>query len=653
MLESSPPTRFKNHTAATLATLLAVFAFGGCGDDAGAAGDPPGPSITPLLDTDRESNASIGPDGGTVEATGADGTEYTLTLPADALVEETEISLTPIIRIDDLPMSGGFVAGVHFEPSGLELFRTAILTTTPPAELSLGADEALTGFVYDGSGENLALTLAEAAESSFSLPVDHFSGGGGGAANPAELAAASTPGSSNAFIAQIIRAIAASDTEAAQSSLREWYATRVKPRLQAAVSNDSALERALDEYRRWLVAEGGVPLPIDVSALISESEALASDAFRAAVARANDLCERQESFIEAEEALLWQRRAESVLPQSVLLADGLDRRSVLNELCVQVVFVSTFFPPSPFIGEPALLQAVVGFAFGDGPTEFSSGMAVNVLSIGANPAGATEVTDDSGAVELTLTPDSGSVEIEVDACIGFAVGAGAITGASVCQQAFIVRGLVVSPSSVTVTPGASQQFTAQLLGVDEPVTWSVTGGSIDANGLYTAGATPGTFTVTATGVANPSLVATAEVTIEEDTGEPVTSAWLGTAQCFDIDTLGLVRPSGVAVIRTGSQLEIHFPRVDPGTGEATFRTPCVSDDLVYVATLTGDSFTGSTNDCFRGPCAISGTLSGDTISGTAVWQGDCECSTDFEATVANNCAVLSSGSDPLRMSCSP
>jgi len=41
-----------------------------------------------------------------------------------------------------------------------------------------------------------------------------------------------------------------------------------------------------------------VPLPIDVAALISESHNLAADAFREAIARANDLCERNASFEE-------------------------------------------------------------------------------------------------------------------------------------------------------------------------------------------------------------------------------------------------------------------------------------------------------------------------------------------------------------------
>jgi hypothetical protein len=292
---------------AAAAAAFAILGLSACGSD-GDGEEAQGPSISPVLDTERESSATLGPQGGAVSATGADGTEYTLTIPADALIEDTEISLTPILSIDDLPMSGGLVAGVHFEPSGLELFRTATLSVTLPSAPAVGAGEALAGFLYDEDGENLALALTEAVGSSFTVPVDHFSGAGSGAANPGELSAASTPGSPNDYIAQLVGAIQDDDTEEAESILREWYETRVKPRLQAGVSNDEALGRALGEYRRWLNADKAVPLPIDVGGLLSESEELAADAFREAIARANDLCERQGSFVEAENALIWQRR---------------------------------------------------------------------------------------------------------------------------------------------------------------------------------------------------------------------------------------------------------------------------------------------------------------------------------------------------------
>ena len=74
--------------------------------------------------------------------------------------------------------------------------------------------------------------------------------------------------------------------------------------------------------------------------------------------------------------------------------------------------------------------------------------------------------------------------------------------------------VTVTPSSVTLKPGATQQFTASD-SAGLPVTWSATGGTITTSGLYTAGATTGTFTVTATD--SNSNKGTASVTIQNST----------------------------------------------------------------------------------------------------------------------------------------
>ena len=635
--------------SAQLAAFLSAFILlgpSGCSSDGSESQQ--GPSISPQLDTARQAIATIGAAGGSLTAIGSDGTEYTLTIPADALLEDTPITLIPIIDIPDLPMSGGFLGGAQFEPSGLELFRTATLRVTLPSAPDLDSDALLAGFVYDEDGKNLALTIAEADGESFSLPVLHFSGGGAGSATSSDLKETFVAGTADAFATEILEALNDSDAQTMESSIRRWYEEKIKPALQAAAASDQALERALPEYQRWLNAEGLVFVSglVDRSALLSDSRTLAAAALRDAIARANDLCERQKSFIEAEKALIWQRRAESVqLPEDLLLANGLDWTSVERDLCVQVLFESTSFPQAPAVGEPALLQVVVGFAFGEEPIEFSSGMVVNMLATGANPAGATEFTDDSGRVELTLTPDGATVEIEVCACIGGAVGAGTVTGGFICQEAFIVRGLVVSPATVTLAPGAGQQFTAELLGVDEDVTWSATGGTIDQSGRFVAGSTSGTFTVTAISLTDPSLVATARVTIEGNPVEPVTILFLGDFEAIEFGRLEASGPAGIKVVQAGSLLEIFFPTVIPDSVERPFRTP-VEPEWVHRATLSGSSFSGSRDGCSK-DCEITGTLDGDQIVGR-VGMGPCtnrdgpgDCYVAFDATMTDKCVDLS------------
>jgi hypothetical protein len=72
----------------------------------------------------------------------------------------------------------------------------------------------------------------------------------------------------------------------------------------------------------------------------------------------------------------------------------------------------------------------------------------------------------------------------------------------------------VTPATTSVAPGQQTTFAATVTGANDPtVTWTATGGTIDQTGKYTAGTTPGTYTVTATSKADPSASATGTVTI--------------------------------------------------------------------------------------------------------------------------------------------
>ena len=72
----------------------------------------------------------------------------------------------------------------------------------------------------------------------------------------------------------------------------------------------------------------------------------------------------------------------------------------------------------------------------------------------------------------------------------------------------------ISPASVSLQTGGTQQFTAIVTGsTNTSVAWSATGGSISSSGLYTAPSTTATYTVTATSVADTSKSASAVVTM--------------------------------------------------------------------------------------------------------------------------------------------
>jgi hypothetical protein len=97
-----------------------------------AFGEPPANPLTINvgLDATRAVSSTIAMDGGTLSATAADGTRFTLILPPHALLSPERITMTPISAIAGLPMSGGLVAGVQFGREGLLLLEPATLTIT-------------------------------------------------------------------------------------------------------------------------------------------------------------------------------------------------------------------------------------------------------------------------------------------------------------------------------------------------------------------------------------------------------------------------------------------------------------------------------------------------------------------------------------------
>ncbi len=113
--------------------------------------------------------------------------------------------------------------------------------------------------------------------------------------------------------------------------------------------------------------------------------------------------------------------------------------------------------------------------------------------------------------------------------------------------------LSVTPASALIAPGGTQQFTATISGfTNTAVTWSVdtvaggnaTTGTITSGGLYTAPATAGSHTVTATSVSDTSLTSSATVTVAQMSVSPATAyvAPAGTQQ-FTATVPGTANPT--------------------------------------------------------------------------------------------------------------
>jgi hypothetical protein len=133
--------------------------------------------------------------------------------------------------------------------------------------------------------------------------------------------------------------------------------------------------------------------------------------------------------------------------------------------------------------------------------------------------------------------------------------------ATVTLAAAAVVAVSINPTSASVQTGSTQTFSAKVTGTSNTgITWTATGGMISPGGVYTAGSASGTFSVTATSMADNSKSAKATVTVTAT--PPVisvaispTSAFLpsGSTQGFSASVTGTSN-SGVTWTATGGTI---------------------------------------------------------------------------------------------------
>jgi hypothetical protein len=123
--------------------------------------------------------------------------------------------------------------------------------------------------------------------------------------------------------------------------------------------------------------------------------------------------------------------------------------------------------------------------------------------LSVHPAGAGPMTPFCGANATTAFNNVGHSTKAVGLEATYLIGNLVATSISV----------TISPATASLTPGQQQTFVANASNSTMGVTWSATSvGKIDQTGQYTA-VNPGTGTVTATSVEDPTKSATASVTV--------------------------------------------------------------------------------------------------------------------------------------------
>ena len=214
-----------------------------------------------------------------------------LVVPADALVDDVEVTVTPLAALRGSPLDDGLIGGARLAPEGLRFFEAATLIVPAPPGLDSGD---VVAFSAGGDGGDLHLTPHLATTDEIEIPLWHFSSSGAATADPEALGAVMghepTSGEARAAaaIAAANRALVVADergdpsasaTHAAAiaDALRIWFGD-VRTGLQAVDGSISFFELAAGEWASWSATVAFYDVADALDAELTESATLALDA---------------------------------------------------------------------------------------------------------------------------------------------------------------------------------------------------------------------------------------------------------------------------------------------------------------------------------------------------------------------------------------
>lgn len=148
----------------------------------------PGKPLDVTVKLDRKQTASklVPRTGGSVSLTAADGSKFTLEVPADALEVDTTITMTAVKSLDGAPLENNTPTAVQLEPSGLVFKEMATLTIVPAREIPIKKQII---FGYEGDGKDYHLVAVDPKSKDIKIKLMQFSGAGAGSGSDSAWAA--------------------------------------------------------------------------------------------------------------------------------------------------------------------------------------------------------------------------------------------------------------------------------------------------------------------------------------------------------------------------------------------------------------------------------------------------------------------------------
>ncbi len=138
------------------------------------------------LDKKQTATGKVTKNGGTVTLSTADGSKFTLDVPAGAIDTDTDITMTAVKSVDGAPLDNNMPTAVQLEPSGLFFKQLATLTIVPAREIPIKQQII---FGYEGDGKDYGFALIDHKSKEIKVKLMRFSGAGVGTASDAAWAA--------------------------------------------------------------------------------------------------------------------------------------------------------------------------------------------------------------------------------------------------------------------------------------------------------------------------------------------------------------------------------------------------------------------------------------------------------------------------------
>jgi hypothetical protein len=292
------------------------------------------PAVQVTHDAGRAVAAAIGPEGGTLEATAADGTRFTLTVPPAALDFSETITMTPALAVAGLPFSGGLAGAVSIEPAGLALYRPATLQIASPAQ----APAPLSiGFAYHGAGERFHLyplapgaQLQQAAAPAITMEIISIRPVGAGRGSQEDLNPLTLDESLLSDPQDRLEEQAARDGDNLETYLDDYYVKHLLPDLYESDVSPAELDDALSFYSSWIYFVERGELTEYFASEIGTAKGLLTGSLRKLSAAAAERCYSEKRPEEGFRLLRWMGYAGDLLGGTEAMALATKLRACLT-----------------------------------------------------------------------------------------------------------------------------------------------------------------------------------------------------------------------------------------------------------------------------------------------------------------------------------